>query len=168
MCIRDSGIAAIPVDAVPFTKAHSKGLGTDVGAMNLAEIYTNLPGTIWEAGEWVASKVQGKEHEWKPFYEATFGREYETKKLQETPLPVLEKRIDRWATDMAPAEEFDKISSYLDRKGITGITGENMKLQQYEADLLERVRKEKALADQKKKEESLTGVDKYIISNLDV
>ena len=69
---------------------------------------------------------------------------------------------------MAPAEEFDKISSYLDRRGIPGITDENMQLQQYEADLLERVRKEKALADQKKKEESLTGVDKYIISNLDV
>ena len=113
--LKTAGIAAIPLDNLPFTEAHSKGLTPDVGAMNLAEIYTNLPGTIWEAGEWVASKVQGKEHEWKPFYEATFGREYETKKLQETPLPVLEKRIDRWATDMAPAEEFDKISSYLDR-----------------------------------------------------
>jgi hypothetical protein len=166
--LKTAGIAAIPLDALPFTEAHSKGLTPDVGAMNLAEIYTNLPGTIWEAGEWVASKVQGKEHEWKPFYEATFGREYETKKLQETPLPVLEKRIDRWATDMAPAEEFDKISSYLDRRGIPGITDENMQLQQYEADLLERVRKEKALADQKKKEERLTGVDKYILSNLDV
>ena len=166
--LKAAGIAAIPLDALPFTEAHSKGLTPDVGAMNLAEIYTNLPGTIWEAGEWVASKVQGKEHEWKPFYEATFGREYETKKLQETPLPVLEKRIDRWATDMAPAEEFDKISSYLDRRGIPGITDENMQLQQYEAELLERMRKEKALADQKKKEERLTGVDKYILSNLDV
>ena len=166
--LKSVGIAAIPLDALPFTEAHSKGLGTDVGAMNLAEIYTNLPGTIWEAGEWVASKVQGKEHEWKPFYEATFGRDYETKKLQETPLPVLEKRIDRWATDMTPPEEFDQVASYLDRKGIPGITEENMQLQQYEAELLKKMREKKAIADQKKKEESLTGVDKYIISNLDV
>ena len=166
--LKAAGIAAIPVDAVEFTAAHSKGLTPDVGAMNLAEIYTNLPGTIWEAGEWVASKVQGKEHEWKPFYEATFGREYETKKLQETPLPVLEKRVDRFATDMVPQEDLDQVSSYLDRRGIPGITDENVQLQQYEEKLLKQMRKEKALADQKKKEERLTGVDKYILSNLDV
>jgi len=168
--LKFAGIASIPLDVVPFVQARDLGIDNwgVVGGKNLAEMYTNLPGMIWEAGEWVASKVQGKEHEWKPFYEFEFGRDYETKKLQKTPLPVLEKRVDRWATDMVPQEDLEQVSSYLDRRGIPGITDENMQLQQYEADLLERVRKEKALADQKKKEESLTGVDKYIISNLDV
>ena len=69
---------------------------------------------------------------------------------------------------MVPKEDFEGVSSYLDKRGITGFTDENIQLQQYEADLLERVRKEKARADQKKKEERLTGVDKYILSNLDV
>ena len=69
---------------------------------------------------------------------------------------------------MVPEEDLEQVSSYLDRRGIPGITDENVQLQQYEAELLERMRKEKALADQKKKEESLTGVDKYILSNLDV
>ncbi|SVA30738.1 uncharacterized protein METZ01_LOCUS83592 [marine metagenome] len=166
--LKFAGVVAIPVDAVPFTHAHSTGLTPDVGAMNLAEMYSNLPGMIWEAGEWVASKVQGKEHEWKPFYEFEFGRDYETKKLQKTPLPVLEKRVDRWATDMVPQEDLEQVSSYLDRRGIPGITDENVQLQQYEAELLKRMREKKALADQKKKEERLTGVDKYILSNLDV
>ena len=162
--LKVAGIAAIPLDAIPFTEAHSTGLTPDVGAMNLAEIYSNLPGMIWEAGEWVASKVQGKEHEWKPFYEFEFGRDYETKKLQKTPLPVLEKRVDRWATDMVPQEDLEQVSSYLDRRGIPGITDENVQLQQYEAELLKRMREKKALADQKKKEERLTGVDQYIIN----
>jgi len=160
--LKGLGIAAIPLDAVPFTEAHSRGLTPDVGAMNLAEIYSNLPGMIWEAGEWVASKVQGKEHEWKPFYEFDFGKDYQTKKYQETPIEVLEKRVDRFATDMVPQEDLDQVSSYLDRRGIPGITDENVQLQQYEEKLLKQMRKEKALADQKKKEE-ITGVDKYII-----
>ena len=157
------GVAGIPLDAVPFTEAHSTGLTPDVGAINLAEIYTNLPGTIWEAGEWVASKVQGKDHEWKPPYEFEFGRDYETKKLQDTPIEVLEKRVDRWATDMVPQEDLEQVSSYLERKGISGITDENVQLQQYEKDLLKKMREKKAIADQKKKEE-ITGVDKYIIN----
>ena len=157
------GVAGIPLDAVPFTEAHSTGLTPDVGAINLAEIYTNLPGTIWEAGEWVASKVQGKDHEWKPPYEFEFGRDYETKKLQDTPIEVLEKRVDRWATDMVPQEDLEQVSSYLERKGISGITDENVQLQQYEEDLLKKMREKKAIADQKKKEE-ITGVDKYIIN----
>jgi len=163
--LKFAGIVAIPIDALPFTAAHSKGLTPDVGAMNLAEIYSNLPGMIWEAGEWVASKVQGKEHEWKPFYEFEFGRDYQTKKLKETPLPVLEKRVKNWATDMAPAEEFDKVSSYLDRRGIPGITDENVQLQQYEEELLNQMRKEKALADKEKKASGgLSGVDQYILN----
>ena len=166
--LKVAGVAAIPLDAISFTEAHSKGLTPDVGVMNLAEIYTNLPGVIWEAGEWVASKVQGKKHEWKPFYEFEFGRDYQTKKYQETPIEVLEKRVDRFATDMVPQEDLDQVSSYLDRRGIPGITDENVQLQQYEEKLLKQMRKEKALADQKKKEERLTGVDKYILSNLDV
>ena len=88
--------------------------------------------------------------------------------MRETSLEDLEKNVDRFATDMVPEEDLEQVSSYLDRRGIPGITDENVQLQQYEAELLERMRKEKALADQKKKEESLTGVDKYIISNLDV
>ena len=161
--LKVAGVAGIPLDAVPFTEAHSTGLTPDVGAMNLAEIYSNLPGMIWEAGEWAGSKLKGKEHEWKPPYEFEFGRDYETKKLQDTPIEVLEKRVDRWATDMVPQEDLEKVSSYLDRKGIPGITDENVQLQQYEEDLLKKMREKKAIADQKKKEE-ITGVDKYIIN----
>tara|TARA_R100000008_G_scaffold54130_1_gene32994 strand:+ start:15 stop:2534 length:2520 start_codon:yes stop_codon:yes gene_type:complete len=161
--LKVAGVAGIPLDAVPFTEAHSTGLTPDVGAMNLAEIYSNLPGMIWEAGEWAGSKLKGKEHEWKPPYEFEFGRDYETKKLQDTPIEVLEKRVDRWATDMVPQENLEKVSSYLDRKGIPGITDENVQLQQYEEDLLKKMREKKAIADQKKKEE-ITGVDKYIIN----
>ena len=161
--LKFAGVMAIPLDAVPFTEAHSTGLTPDVGAMNLAEMYSNLPGMIWEAGEWVASKVQGKKHEWKPFYEFEFGRDYETKKLQKTPLPVLEKRVDRWATDMVPQEDLEQVSSYLDRRGIN-VTDNNVQLQQYEEELLKRMREKKALADQKKKEDNLTGVDQYIIN----
>jgi len=147
--LKVAGVAAIPLDAISFTEAHSKGLTPDVGVMNLAEIYTNLPGVIWEAGEWVASKVQGKKHEWKPFYEFEFGRDYQTKKYQETPIDVLEKRVDRFATDMVPQKDLEQVSSYLDRRGIPGITDENVQLQQYEAELLKQMRKEKALADKK-------------------
>ena len=161
--LKFAGVVAIPVDAVPFTEAHSTGLTPDVGAMNLAEMYTNLPGMVWEAGEWVASKVQGKEHEWKPFYEFEFGKDYETKKLQETPIEVLEKRVDRFATDMAPQEDFEQVSSYLNKRGIN-VTDNNVQLQQYEEELLKRMREKKALADQKKKEDNLTGVDQYIIN----
>ena len=82
--LKTAGIVAIPLDAVPFTQAHSKGLTPDGGAMNLAEIYSNLPGMIWEAGEWVVSKAKGKEHESKPFYEFEIARDNETKKLQDT------------------------------------------------------------------------------------
>jgi hypothetical protein len=145
--LKTAGVAAIPLDAAPFSQAHSKGLTPAVGAMNLAEIYTNLPGMVWEAGELVGSKLKGKEHEWKPPYEAKFGKEYETKKLKETPLPVLEKRVDRYATDMVPPEKFDQVSSYLKKRGIN-VTDENVQLQQYEDDLLNQMRAAKASADQ--------------------
>ena len=66
-----------------------------------------------------------------------------------------------------PPEDFEQVSSYLNKRGIN-VTDENVQLQKYEEELLNQMRKEKALADQKKKEERLTGVDKYILSNLDV
>ena len=93
--LKFAGIASIPLDVVPFVQARDLGIdnwGT-VGGKNLAEMYTNLPGMIWEAGEWVASKVQGKEHEWKPFYEKTFGQRATAKALRETSVEDLIKNI---------------------------------------------------------------------------
>jgi len=57
--------------------------------------------------------------------------------------------VDRFATDMVPQKDLEQVSSYLDRRGIPGITDENVQLQQYEAELLKQMRKEKALADKK-------------------
>jgi hypothetical protein len=156
--LKGAGIVGIPLDVIPIAEAHSKGLGTNVGLMNLAEIYTNLPGIVWEAGEWLTSKAKGKEHEWKPPYETTFGQEYQTRKYQETPVEELEANISN-----LPLAE-----GYLEKK--IGIVPEELKVIDAETKeaLINQMRKEKALADQKKKEERLTGVDKYILSNLDV
>ena len=156
--LKGVGIVGIPLDVIPIAEAHSKGLGTSVGLMNLAEIYTNLPGIVWEAGEWLTSKAKGKEHEWKPPYETTFGQEYQTRKYQETPVEELEANISN-----LPLAE-----GYLEKK--IGIVPEELKVIDAETKeaLINQMRKEKALADQKKKEERLTGVDKYILSNLDV
>ena len=150
--LKGVGVASIPVDALEVAKAKSKGLGVGVGLMNLAEIYTNLPGVVWEAGEWLTSKAKGKEHEWKPPYETTFGQEYETQKLRDTPVEVLEENISN-----LPLAE-----GYLEKK--IGIVPEELKVIDAETKkaLIDQMRKEKALADQKKKEE-ITGVDKYII-----
>jgi len=151
--LKGVGIVGIPLDVIPIAEAHSKGLGTNVGLMNLAEIYTNLPGIVWEAGEWLTSKAKGKEHEWKPPYEKTFGRDYETKKLQETPLKELEANISN----------LPLAQGYLENK--IGIVPEEIKAIDAETRtaLINQMKKEKALADQKKKEE-ITGVDKYIIN----
>jgi len=93
--LKFAGIASIPLDVVPFVQARDLGIDNwgAVGGKNLAEMYTNLPGMIWEAGEWVASKVQGKEHEWKPFYEKTFGQRATAKALRETSVEDLIKNI---------------------------------------------------------------------------
>ena len=150
--LKFAGVVAIPMDFIPIAEARSKGLGANVGLMNLAEIYTNLPGVVWEAGEWLTSKAKGKEHEWKPPYETTFGQEYETQKLRDTPVEVLEENISNLPLS----------GGYLEKK--LGTAPEELKLidDQTKEALINQMRKEKALADQKKKEE-ITGVDKYII-----
>jgi len=93
--LKVAGIASIPLDVVPFVQA--RDLGVDkwgaVGGKNLAEMYTNLPGMIWEAGEWVTSKAKGKDHEWKPPYEAQFGQRATAKELRETSAEDLIKNI---------------------------------------------------------------------------
>ena len=94
--LKVAGIAAIPLDVIPVVQARDLGIknwGT-VGGKNLAEIYTNLPGMIWEAGEWAVSKARGKEHEWKPPYEATFGQRATAKALRETSVEDLIANIE--------------------------------------------------------------------------
>jgi hypothetical protein len=137
--LKVAGVAAIPMDFIPIAEARSKGLGANVGLMNLAEIYTNLPGVIWEAGEWVGSKLKGKKHEWKPPYETTFGQEYETQKLRDTSVKVLEENISNLPLS----------GGYLEKK--LGTAPEELKLidDQTKEALINQMRKEKALADKK-------------------
>ena len=93
--LKVAGIASIPLDVVPFVQA--RDLGVDkwgaVGGKNLAEMYVNLPGMVWEGGRWVKSKLQGKDHEWKLPYEAQFGQRATAKELRETSEEDLIKNI---------------------------------------------------------------------------
>ena len=143
--LKVAGIASIPVDALEVVKAKSKGLGTDVGLMNLAQIYTNLPGMVWEGGRWVKSQLQGKDHEWKLPYEHTYGKEYETKKLRETPVKELEENISN-----LPLSE-----GYLEKK--IGIVPEDLKVIDAETKeaLINQMREEKAIADQAPDKETI-------------
>ena len=96
--------AAAPLDMIPIMQARNLGIKDSgkVGLKNLAEDYGNIPGLVWEAGEWVASKAKGKEHEWKTPYELDFGKRATVKSLREISSDDLVKNIkNRWR-DIGP------------------------------------------------------------------
>ena len=166
--LKFAGVMAIPLDAVPFTEAHSTGLTPDVGAMNLAEMYSNLPGMIWEAGEWVGSKVQGKDHEWKLPYEAKFGQRATAKALRETSVEDLIANIkaqgESAAKNTGVAYGQQVSDPLVSEEEINKRIEKTLKLKEY-YDSNPDVLPEK---EEKKPTDNLTGVDKYILSNLDV
>ena len=160
--LKFAGIASIPLDVVPFVQA--RDLGIDkwgvVGGKNLAEMYTNLPGMIWEAGEWVASKVQGKEHEWKPFYEKTFGQEATAKALRETSVKDLIKNITAQAEASKKIHAGQQIDTTWSKEKLNNQINKALKLKAYydsNPDVLP-AKEEKQFTD------NLTGVDQYIIN----
>ena len=168
--LKVAGIASIPLDVVPFVQARDLGIDKwgAVGGKNLAEMYTNLPGMIWEAGEWVGSKVQGKDHEWKLPYEAKFGQRATAKALRETSVEDLIANIkaqgESAAKNTGVAYGQQVLDPLVSEEEINKRIEKTLKLKEY-YDSNPDVLPEK---EEKKPTDNLTGVDKYILSNLDV
>ena len=168
--LKFAGIASIPLDVVPFVQARDLGIDKwgAVGGKNLAEMYTNLPAMIWEAGEWVGSKVQGKDHEWKLPYEAKFGQRATAKALRETSVEDLIANIkaqgESAAKNTGVAYGQQVLDPLVSEEEINKRIEKTLKLKEY-YDSNPDVLPEK---EEKKPTDNLTGVDKYILSNLDV
>ena len=167
--LKVAGVASIPLDVVPFVQARDLGIDKwgAVGGKNLAETYANLPAMIWEAGEWAGSKLQGKDHEWKLPYEAKFGQRATAKALRETSVEDLIANIKAQgeaaqSTDMAYGQQL--LDPLVSEEEINKRIEKALKLKAY-YDSNPDVLPEK---EEKKPTDNLTGVDKYIISNLDV
>ena len=167
--LKVAGVASIPLDVVPFVQARDLGIDKwgAVGGKNLAETYANLPAMIWEAGEWAGSKLQGKDHEWKLPYEAKFGQRATAKALRETSVEDLIANIKAQgeaaqSTDMAYGQQL--LDPLVSEEEINKRIEKALKLKAY-YDSNPDVLPEK---EEKKPTDNLTGVDKYILSNLDV
>ena len=167
--LKVAGVASIPLDVVPFVQARDLGIDKwgAVGGKNLAETYANLPAMIWEAGEWAGSKLQGKDHEWKLPYEAKFGQRATAKALRETSVEDLIANIKAQgeaaqSTDMAYGQQL--LDPLVSEEEINKRIEKALELKNY-YDSNPDVLPEK---EEKKPTDNLTGVDKYILSNLDV
>ena len=168
--LKVAGIASIPLDVVPLVQARDLGIDKwgAVGGKNLAETYANLPGMVWEGGRWVKSKLQGKDHEWKLPYEAKFGQRATAKALRETSVEDLIANIkaqgESAAKNTGVAYGQQVLDPLVSEEEINKRIEKTLKLKAY-YDSNPDVLPEK---EEKKPTDNLTGVDKYILSNLDV
>ena len=169
------GAAAAPLDMIPIMQARNLGIKDSgkVGLTNLAEDYGNLPGLVWEAGEWVASKAKGKEHEWKTPYELDFGKRATVKGLRETSTKdIIQTITDQWRSigpsglrfghGLLPQENEEalnaRIQNALKKKEWADSLSKDDPL------VAEEIKEKVEVKDEWLNRGGLTGVDQYIIN----